>query len=381
MLFATPQLSDADERVIGEIEDFRTTLRQFLHQPRRWQGSLRRNLFARAVRGSNSIEGYDVSLDDAIALVADEEPLEADDATAAEIIGYRNALTYIQQLADDPHFRLDESLLRSLHFMMLGHDLSKSPGQYRRGEIFVRDEDRGVVVYEAPDFRLVPPLMAELAATFSQPEDCPVFVRAAMAHLDLVMIHPFRNGNGRMARALQTLMLAREQVLSPEFGSIEEWLGRNTQSYYQVLLETGGGVWHPERDAHEWIMFNLRAHHMQAQTVLRRIYVADRLWNELVAALSDARLPERAAWALLDAASGLRVRTSSYAKDAEVEMPSAARDMRMLVAAGFLQPQGETRGRIYKATPRLREIRDQIAADRQPLTDPYQAPGPTRPVS
>jgi Fic family protein len=374
MLFATPQLSDTDERVVGEIEDFRTTLRQFLHQPRRWQGSLRRNLFARAVRGSNSIEGYDVSLDDAIALVENEEPLDADRATSLEIIGYRNALTYVQQLADDPHFRLDESLLRSLHYMMLGHELSKSPGQYRKGEIFVHDDERGVAVYEGPDYQLVPALMAELVATFSQPDDYPVFVRAAMAHLDLVMIHPFRDGNGRMARALQTLILAREQVLSPEFSSIEEWLGRNTPSYYEVLLETGGGAWHPERDAQKWITFNLRAHHMQAQTVLRRIYVADRLWTELVAALSRSGLPERGAWALLDAASGLRVRTSSYAKDAEIEIPSAARDVRMLVSAGFLQPHGETRARVYTATPRLRELRNRIAYDQQPITDPYGSP-------
>jgi Fic family protein len=50
-----------------------------------------------------------------------------------------------------------------------------------------------------------------------------------MAHLNLVMIHPFRDGNGRMARCLQSVVLAREGVLSPVFMSVEEYLGRNTQ--------------------------------------------------------------------------------------------------------------------------------------------------------
>ena len=156
----------------------------------------------------------------------DEEPIDADRRTTLEIVGYRNALTYIQQLADDADFVLDESLLRSLHFMMLGHDLTKSPGRYRPGQIFVHDEERNLRVYEGPEADEVPLLMQELVGSLKTTNDaCPVFVRAAMAHLNLVMIHPFRDGNGRMARALQTMVLAREKILSPEFSSIEEWLG------------------------------------------------------------------------------------------------------------------------------------------------------------
>jgi len=173
----------------------------------------------------------------------------------------------------------------------------------------VRDDERNLVVYEGPDQQMVPDLMAELvSAQMHADSACPVFVRAAMAHLNLVMIHPFRDGNGRMARALQTLILGRGQILTPEFSSIEEWLGRNTSSYYDVLLGTGGGSWHPERDTHQWAMFNLVAHHMQAQTVLRRMQVAEHLWAGLTDLLDAAGLPERAAWALFDAALGLRVR-------------------------------------------------------------------------
>jgi len=62
-----------------------------------------------------------------------------------------------------------------------------------------------------------------------------------MAHLNLTMIHPFSDGNGRMARCLQSLVLARGGKLSPEFLSIEEYLGRNTPSYYQVLSAVAQG--------------------------------------------------------------------------------------------------------------------------------------------
>ena len=66
-------------------------------------------------------------------------------------------------------------------------------------------------------------------------------VRGAMAHLNLTMINPFKDGNGRISRALQTLVLAREGILHPVFCSIEEWLGRVTAEYYAVLAEVGQG--------------------------------------------------------------------------------------------------------------------------------------------
>jgi len=364
-------LDDEDHRVIAEIEELRTQLRHWLSQPRRWKGQLRRNLKARAIRGSNSIEGYDVTLDDALALMEDEEPLDADRRTSLEIIGYRNALTYIQQLAEDAHFSFDESLIRSLHFMMLGHDLEKSPGRYRHNTIYVHDEELDEIVYEAPRHDLVPDLMSELVENLKDSHDCPTFVRGALAHLNLVMIHPFRDGNGRMARALQTLVLARERIISPEFSSIEEWLGKNTSAYYAVLADVGQGAWHPENDTTPWIRFNLVAHHMQAQTVVRRVSEAGTMWGELDELAGRFGLPERVGYALYDAMIGLRVRRSSYARQADLEQATASRDLRQLVSLGLLAAIGETRGRMYTASPELRAIRDKVAHGRSPVINPY----------
>lgn len=372
MMFATPPLEGIDLEVIKGIDDLRTRLRYYLREPRRWKGQLRRNLKARAIQGSNSIEGYDVTLDDALALLDDEEPLDADRRTVLEVTGYRNAMTYVQQLAGDDLFKLDESLLRSLHFMMLGHDLTKSPGQYRAGPMFVYDEERALQVYEAPDSGLLAQLMAELVASLEPDDDCPIYVRGAMAHLNLVMIHPFRDGNGRMARCLQTLVLAREKILSPEFSSIEEWLGRNTLAYYDILAQVGAGGWHPGRNAAPWIRFNLRAHHMQAQTVLRRVDESGRLWLQLIDLAARLGLPdERVVFALYEAALGLRVKRATYATNADLEAGTASRDLRLMVAAGLLEPRGQTKGRFYVGTITLREERSLVIADRPSIVDPY----------
>lgn len=59
-----------------------------------------------------------------------------------------------------------------------------------------------------------------------------------MAHPNLVMIHPFRDSNGRIARALATLVLTRSDIGEPDFASIGEWLGANTDDYYSVIAHT-----------------------------------------------------------------------------------------------------------------------------------------------
>ena len=377
MLYEFPELDPVDLRVIAGIEEYRKELRHFLRTPRRWRGQLRRNLRARAMRGSNSIEGYEVSLDDALALLeSDDEPLDADQRTILEVTGYRNAMTYVHQLADDPDFHFDQSLVRSLHFMMLGHDLDKSPGSYRRGPIYVHDEDQQEIVYEGPSSEEVTPLMGELLAQLEQQDDDAhqsVFVRASMAHLNFVMIHPFRDGNGRMARCLQTLILARNQVLGPEFSSIEEWLGRNTASYYEVLARTGEGQWRPENDAAAWVRFNLRAHHMQAQTVWHRVRESEELWARLEDLVTERKLPERAVNALFSAALGLRVRRGAYQGEIGVEYATANRDLKAMVEAGLLEARGETRGRYYLGSDYLRQVYADIRLrHRSRLVDPYE---------
>lgn len=375
MLFEAPDLDDRDHCVIESIEKHREKLRHYIHEPRRWNGQLRRTLRARAMRGSNSIEGIDVSLDDALALLEGEEPLDADQRTVLEVTGYRNAMTYVQQLADDKDFHFDTSLLRALHFMMLGHDLVKKPGAYRTGDIYVKDEDLDEIVYTGPDAGLVSSLMDALLMQLEHLDDnieeCPIFVSAAMAHLNLVMIHPFKDGNGRMARCLQTMILARNQILAPEFSSIDEWLGRNTSDYYDVLATTGRAAWHPENDATSWVRFNLRAHYMQAQTVLQRVYESQELWARLTEVAEEQGLPERSVAGLWPAALRLRLRRSTYESDAEVEQGTAARDLRQMVAAGLLEARGETRGRYYVGSDRLVAEYRSLRSGRARPVDPY----------
>ena len=374
MLFKMPELTEPEVRVIAEVDDVAEKLRLRLHEPHRWSGSLRRAQFARAVQGSNSIEGYDAALDDAAAIELGEEPLDADEETRRAIRGYCDAMTYVLQMSTEPDFHYSEQLLKSLHFMMTSYDLKNRPGLWRAGAIFVREEESGEIVYEGADIDDVPSLMHELVGSLNIDSECHPMVHAGMAHLNLVMIHPFRDGNGRMARCLQTLILARQGILSPVFCSIEEYLGRNTPEYYKVLAQVGGGSWHPDRDARPWVRFILTAHLRQARTTLRRIKESERLWGELENLVSSRGLPSRTLPILYDAAMRFRVRNATYRailEEAEEEITEqvAGRDLKQLTDAGLLTAHGEKRGRFYTASQELLAVRTAIVAARDSRDD------------
>ena len=356
MLFAPPPLAPAELEVIDKIGAMRQSLKYAISTPGRWFGVLRRATLARNIRHSNSIEGINVTRDDALAAVENEEPLTAESSHWAATIGYRNAMTYVLQLANDPHFSYSEGLIRSLHFMMLQHDLPKHPGRYRPGIIFVRDEKKQQNVYEGPDADLVPTLMAELVQSLNQRSEVPVMIRAAMGHLNLIMIHPFSDGNGRMARCLQTLILGREEIIEPPFCSIEEYLGRFSQEYYNVLATVGQGKFHPENDCREWIRFILVAHYRQAVWLLQRARMTQRVADEIEQLVAAKGLNERSIPALMDAAFGYKIRRSHYLTSAQISEQVASRDLRILIDHGFLVAEGATKGRIYEASEKLREI-------------------------
>jgi Fic family protein len=173
-----------------------------------------------------------------------------------------------------------------------------------------------------------------------------------------------------MARCLQTLILARTGTLAAEFSSIEEYLGRNTAEYYDVLATVGAGSWNPQRNTRAWIRFCLKAHFQQATTLLRRMREMHQLWDVLEIEARKRGLPERCIFALSDAAIGLRIRNVSYRKVAEISDQVASRDLKTLVDEGLLVSTGEKRGRFYRAAPLLVALRE-THREKKKNVDPF----------
>jgi Fic family protein len=255
MLFTVRDLT-ADERAVFErIEDIRYQLRHLAREPRRWA-----HLLTPIIRQG-----------DALAAIDGDEPGDADRETWRPGRGYRRAIDFILQTCCDRDFRFTRDMLLAVHSMVAKDNPQANPGNLRSGWVGISNSKTDQIVHEGVERGQLDFVLSEIIESLNGASPLPPLVRAAMAHLNLVLAHPFSDGNGRTARCIQTALLVKEGIVAPEFSSIEEYIGRNKAAYYAVLSEVGGGAWAPERDAHPWVRFCLTAHYQQAKTLLRSL--------------------------------------------------------------------------------------------------------------
>jgi Fic family protein len=358
MLYAYNQLDAAETHVLNRVTEMRQQLGHFVQaEPRRWTGLLARMTRARALRASNSIEGINVTAEDALAAVDGEDLSDADRPTRLSVEGFQSAMKYILQRCRDGQFKFSLDLILSVHFMITQSDLKANPGNLRPGWVGVRNSQTGEVVHNGAERDQLEALLHELVVAMNSTKGSTV-IRGALAHLNLTLLHPFSDRNGRTARCMQTAVLAHDGIVPPVFSSIEEYVGRYQQEYYDVLAEVGGGGWNPERSAKPFIRFCLTGHYRQAQTLLRRSQEMERVYGDVSTLIEQRGLPQRTDLAMVQAAFGLRVRNSSYRASADISNNLASRDLKALVDAGLLIGEGEKRGREYTASPAILAIRE-----------------------
>ena len=355
MLYKAPPLTRDLAEALHELEGLRDALGSRVGQGGAWLGGLRRLVKATAVESSTAIEGFRLSEEDAVAIVSGDAAPRGDDEDAMAVACYARAVDHVVAMADDPGFRWDERVILDLHFDACHFQQGKSPGRWRTGPVGVTGSG-GRLIYQAPPAEEVPSLMAEVVRSLEEEDaDAPPVVRAAMTHLHLVSIHPFRDGNGRTARIIQSLVLAREGLLPPEFASVEEYLGRHADEYYQVLQEVQGGRYRPERSAEPWIRFCVRAHLDQARRRLDQIERAAARWTLLEGLVNERGWPDRLVIALEQALIGGTDR-ARYGSEAAVSPASASGDLRRLLDAGLLDQRGRGRSTMYVASEGLRRL-------------------------
>jgi Fic family protein len=258
-------------------------------------------------------------------------------------------------MATDPYFHWSERVLLDLHFDACYFQQGRGPGRWRQGPIYVRGPG-AEIVYTAPEAEQVPALMGEVVDWLERGDlDVHVAVRAAMAHLHVVSIHPFRDGNGRVSRIVQSLVLAREGMVAPEFASIEEYLGAHTTEYYAALDEAHGPVYDPSRSARGWLEFCIAAHLQLARARLSEIEAAAVRWNKCEEIIQIRRWPDRLVIALEHALTG-SLTNAGYRAEADVSENMARLDFRRLVDAGLIEQRGSGRSTAYVASETLRTM-------------------------
>lgn len=197
------------------------------------------------------------------------------------------------------------------------------------------------VHYSAPPAMRVGAEMDAFLAWFNAPLATDPVIKAALAHLWFVTVHPFEDGNGRIARAIADLALARSEGSPQRFYSMSAQIRTERTTYYEQLERTQRGG----TDVTDWLIWFLaclgRAIH-GAEGVLAAVVAKARFWEGTAALALNARqikLLNR----LLDGFEG-KLTSSKWATIAGCSQDTANRDIAALINLGLLR-KGEGGGR------------------------------------
>lgn len=156
-----------------------------------------------------------------------------------EVINYRDVVAYIEKIikTDDEKFQLKKEDVFSIHKTILKNILDDKAGSYRTEPAVTVNYVTGEKLnpYEAPEN--IESKMDELIEWSNRAESSDIHpvIKAALLHLEFVRIHPFADGNGRLARALATLSLTVDGYDVNHFFCLDEYYDSNAADYYEFL--------------------------------------------------------------------------------------------------------------------------------------------------
>lgn len=343
---------DALAKLLGNLEERRWLFGRMPLDPTHaaW---LRQRAWVRTIHGTTRIEGNTLSDVQVEALLRGEGTARSSDREAREIIGTREALTLVDRLAPED-VPLDEAIIRELNRRVLWN---QSPlltaGEYRRGESRVVDA-AGDLMFRAPPSGDVPELMRELAAWIVRSDEHQEpAVLAGLAHLELVAIHPFNDGNGRTARAISRLILARSGLAFGGLVSLDAQLDLDRARYFAAIRESVGPDYTPGYDATPFVAYFLRSLARSADHVLARVRELGEVLLLIRAAIVAGELPPPLIDGLAFAWVNRHLRAGDYIGLTGRSPQATTRDLAAAVASGWLTPMGERRGRFYLPGARL----------------------------
>lgn len=298
------------------------------------------------VAGSTGIEGNPLSAEQVEDVLAGGS-IGADPADVRDVRNYNAALDIANRAALRADFEWSQELLRRLNAEILAGLEDDERGEYRREPVMVGG------MYAPPDHLVMPALMAEFVDWLRSEGHDHTLVQAGLAHLNVVSIHPWLNGNGRTSRVVGSLALMRRGIAAPELVNIESVIRADPAAYIAVLQETHGPTYQPDRhSATRWLEYFAR---ISVDRLALRTRLDAAIEQDIgLLTMELDRAGDSLLWApILLAARITPVRTASLTSPLGLSMPRVRAMLAGAVAAGWLRPEGENRGRRYLPGARL----------------------------
>jgi Fic family protein len=220
-----------------------------------YEKAFQTDAMVRSVHHGTHIEGNELDMDQAEKVMMGQQVV-ARPRDIQEVINYRRVVEFIDGLGQRAPARnasasvaggenldeISEELIKKLHKMTVEKILTPERcGVYRTTQVVVKNSLTGEVTFTPPPAIAVPVQLQALIDFINKikPDEIHPVLKSAAVHYELVRIHPFVDGNGRMARSLSTLILFREGYDIRKFFSLEEYFDHNAVAYYDSLQSVG----------------------------------------------------------------------------------------------------------------------------------------------
>jgi len=313
---------------------------------------------------SSRIEGTQASLEEVLEFEVDPNggmtPEKRNDI--AEIINYRKALLLAENELEKKPIHIN--MIRKLHAVLLdnarGRD--KEPGQLRTFQNYIAKPGRPIeeAIFVPPYPFLVPDALSNWECYLHSEEKDPL-VQIAILKAQFELIHPFRDGNGRIGRMLVPLILYDKGLLSKPTFYISSYLERNRDEYYEALLAISR-----DDDWNQWISFFLRAINEQAKDNCQKAREILGLYEEMKTTVPEITHSQYAVSAIDAIFTRQIFRVSDFVEISGIPKITAQRLLREMSENNIIKVIREGRGRrpnIY-ACVRLLQITEGVKGGR-----------------
>jgi Fic family protein len=300
-----------------------------------------------AVHFSTKIEGNALSRDQ-VTQALEQKKVSAAPRDLHEVLNYSRARRDVWDWSLKGKPFNDEWVLKHHAELLKGIVKGRLRGHYREAQCVIRDSRSHEIVYMAPEWRDVPPLMKSLLDWLRKQRTAgaSTLLLAAQFHHEFVTIHPFMDGNGRLARLLTNGILLTGGYEVERYAALEKQHERDRPAYYAAIRNLQAGNYYnipPGQDISSWIEYWLKCLVSTYDEAIARVMrTATPEFEQPL--LNDERL--KRAKALFQRHG--RLRASEYADLVGLARTQAVADLKVLTKAGLVERVGGGRSTVYQ---------------------------------
>lgn len=311
-----------------------------------WEKRFKEDALVRTAHHGTHVEGNSLNIHEAREIISGAQVLGRP-RDIQEVINYRAVMDLLKDEQERGVERITEALIKKIHKIVVTNILEdEKVGEYRLNQVVIKDSSTGDVTHKPPSPIEVPLLMRDFVYWINTQtsEKIHTVLKAGLVHHEFVRIHPFVDGNGRVGRAMATLVLLLGKYDIRNFFSLEEYYDKDPLNYYHHLAKANDG------DLTAWLEY----------FTLGVAIEFDRIKKDVLRLSKDSALKEKLGGRQIFISERQRqviewIQQYGYLQNQQfssilpdVSEDTVVLDLKPLIEAGIIKKIGKTKGARYE---------------------------------